>query len=85
MLSYVLIGLSLVLLGIVGFQFTYMFYLDRVHLERRKHIHTLEKKCLDLTGRLDAAESQVAELDALLDQAGLKSDCDVWAEVLEDA
>lgn len=31
MLMYALIGLSLVLVGIVGLQFTYLFWIDRVY------------------------------------------------------
>jgi hypothetical protein len=79
MLSYVLIGLSLVLLGIVGLQFTYMFYLDRIHHERRKHINALEKKCADLSTRLETAEARVAQLEPFL-----KRDDEIWADVLED-
>ena len=83
MLSYFLIGLSLVLLGIVGLQFTYMFYLDRIHLERRKHIHTLEKKCARLTHRAETAESRVAELEQLTGTPAERQD-ELWADVIED-
>ncbi len=86
MLSFALILLSLVLVGIVGLQFTYMFYLDRVHLERKKHIHDLERRCASLNASLEQAESRLAEQDALLETAypGLKKEDEVWADVIED-
>lgn len=86
MLSIVLIGLSLVLVGVVGLQFTYMFYLDRVHRERKKHIRDLERKCSDLTLRLEEVEFQLAEQDKLLETAypGIRKDDEVWADVIED-
>lgn len=86
MLSIVLIGLSLVLIGVVGLQFTYMFYLDRVHRERKKHIRALERKCDDLTFRLEEVEVQLAEQDKLLETAypGMRKDDEVWADVIED-
>lgn len=86
MFLIVLIGLSLVLLGIVGLQFTYMFYLDRLHLERKKHLHGLERKCGQLSERLKLAEDRLAEQDRLLETAypGLRKDDEVWADVIED-
>lgn len=86
MLSIVLIGLSLVLIGIVGLQFTYMFYLDRLHLERKKHIYALERKCNVLAERLEQAEAKLAAQDRLLETAypGLRKDDEIWADVIED-
>jgi hypothetical protein len=86
MLLVALIGLSFVLIGIVGLQFSYMFYLDRLHIERRKHIADLERKCSMLGERLERAEKQIAEQDRLLEAAypGLRKDDEVWADVIED-
>ena len=86
MLLYGLIGLSLVLLGIVGLQFTYMFYLERLHVERKKYLSQLEKKCIDLTEKLDAAERRIAEQRELIEQAypEMAATDEVWAEVIED-
>jgi len=86
MLLYGLIGLSLVLVGIVGLQFTYMFYLERLHVERKKYLNELEKKCMRLTEKLDAAERHVAEQRELIEQAypELVGNDEVWAEVIED-
>lgn len=74
MLLYGLIGLSLVLVGIVGLQFSYMFYLERLHIERKKYLVSLEKKCADLTHRLEEAETRLSE--AYQEE--------VWAEVIEE-
>lgn len=86
MLFFALIGLSFVLIGIVGLQFSYMFYLDRLHIERKKHIVMLEKKCNQLTQRLEHAENRLAEQDRLLENAypGLRKDDEIWADVIED-
>lgn len=86
MLMYVLIGLSLVLTGIVGLQFTYLFYVDRVYRERRKYLQTLEKKHTKLLVRLERAERRLAEQDELLNSLHpeLAGPEDAWAEVIEE-
>lgn len=86
MLLYFLIGLSFVLVGITGLQFTYMFYLDRIHLERKKHIQELERNCHQLNERLELAENRIAEQDVLLETAypGMRIDDEAWADVIED-
>lgn len=84
MLFYALIGSSLVLLGIAGLQFTYLFYLDRIDAERKKHIASLERKCIDLQARLESAEERLAEhelLDPAFSEAGERED---WAELIEE-
>ena len=84
MLLYLLIGLSLVLMGIAGLQFTYMFYLDRIHKERKKHIHSLERRCTHLAKRLEQAEHRISQQDAILEAAGLTLEDETWADVIED-
>jgi len=86
MLMYALIGLSLVLTGIVGLQFTYLFYVDRIFRERKKHTKSLEQKCRDLNDRLEAAERRVAEQSDLLESMypGLGKEDEAWADVIED-
>jgi hypothetical protein len=86
MLLFALIGLSFVLIGIVGLQFSYMFYLDRLHIQRKKHIHELEKKCSRLSERLELAEQRLAAQDDLLETAypGLRKEDEMWADVIED-
>ena len=86
MLVVALIGLSFVLIGIVGLQFSYMFYLDRLHIQRKKHIHELERKCNQLSERLGRAQIRLAEQDRLLEAAhpGRKKDDGIWADVIED-
>ena len=85
MLFYALIGSSLVLLGIAGLQFTYLFYLDRIDAERKKHIKVLEKKCIDLTAQLDDAESRLAEQQDFIVAAYPElSDKEEWADLIEE-
>ena len=85
MLVFVLIGLSLVLLGIVGLQFTYMFYVERMYTERRKHMQTLEHKAEQLTSQLETARKQLAEQDALLKSyPELRRENEAWADVIEE-
>ena len=83
MLMYALIGLSLVLVGIVGLQFTYLFWIDRVYRERRKYLKDLEKRYADLNSRLRSAERQVAEQAELLETLGYK-ETETWADVIEE-
>ena len=86
MLMYALIGLSLVLTGIVGLQFTYLFYVDRIFRERKKHTKSLEQKCRNLNDRLEAAERRVAGQNDLLESMypGLGKEDEAWADVIED-
>ena len=86
MLVFGLIGLSLVLLGIVGLQFTYMFYADRMHTERRKHIHTLEYRSEQLKAQLEAARIQLAEQDEILkvEDRELRKEEELWADVIDE-
>lgn len=85
MLVFGLIGLSLVLVGIVGLQFTYMFYIERMYRERRKHMKALERKTEQLTRQLDIAQKQIAEQNNLLKAYPefLKED-EAWADVIEE-
>lgn len=82
MLYYFLIGLSFVLLGIVGLQFTYMFYLDRMHIERKKYLQDLEHRHADLERKLSQAETRIAEIEATYPE--LKREDESWAEVIDE-
>ena len=83
MLFYALIGTSFVLLGITGLQFTYMFYLDRLHVERKKYLRELESKNAKLTRRLADAEKRIDLFEAAYPE--MRKDDEVWAEVIEEA
>ena len=86
MLVYALIGLSLVLTGIAGLQFTYMFYVERVYRERQAYLRELEQRYARIVERLDTAERRVAEQDDLLDGIYLnagKAD-EAWADVIDE-
>jgi hypothetical protein len=86
MLMFVLIGLSLVLAGLAGLQFTYLYYADRMMRERRKHIKQVEQRCARLVSQLEAAEARVKQQDELLEAAypGIRKDGEVWADVIEE-
>ena len=84
MLTYVLIGLCLVLLGIAGLQFTYLAYVDRMNNERRKYLKALEAKYADLSSRLADAESRIAEQNELLEELSPGITEESWADVIED-
>ena len=86
MLMYALIGLSLVLLGIVGLQFTYTFYISRIYNERRRHLQALEHRCLELASELERAARRIKEQDELIETVcpEFRQDDDAWAEVIEE-
>jgi len=85
-INYVLIVLLLVLVGVAGLQFTYLFYADRLDRERRKHMRELERIAKDLRSRLDAAEDKIAEQHSLLEKfvPDYIADEDVWSDVIEE-
>ncbi len=83
MLFYALIGISLVLLGITGLQFTYMFYLDRLHVERKKYLRELEAKNARLTAQLAEAEKRIDLIETAYPE--MRKDDEIWAEVIEEA
>ncbi len=82
MLTFALIGLLFVLIGIAGLQFTYMFYFDWIDRERRKHITDLEYRSQKLADELDDARHRIAEQDKILIEMGI--DKEVWADVIDD-
>ncbi len=87
MLMYALIAISLVLLGVAGLQFTYLFYIDRVYGERRKYLQTLEQKYSKLSAKLEKAERRIAEQNemlAILEPPSSKDD-ELWADVIGDS
>lgn len=86
MLDVILIGISLVLVGIAGLQFSYMFYLDRLHRDRKNHVRHLESSNARLAERLEAAEQQIADQTALLERfcPEYVADEESWAEIIEE-
>ena len=84
MFMYFLIGLCLVLVGVAGLQFTYLFYIDRLNHERRKYLKLLEHKCSNLAARLELAEQRIAEQDELLETVYHKKEDEAWADVIEE-
>ena len=86
MLIYVLICLCLFLTGIVGFQFFYMIYLERISKEHKNRIRELEQHSIKIAGRLRDAESRIIDQDNLLasNQEELPGDEEIWADVIDD-
>lgn len=87
MMMYILIGLSLSLLGVAGLQFFYLMYLERIDRERKIRIQELEHHCRYLTRRLKEVEQQLAEQAELIDAIYEESEDEeeeVWADVIED-
>jgi len=83
MFVFALIGLCFVLLGIVGLQFTYMFYVDRMYNERRKHLQDLEHRSEKLAERLDHAQRQITEQSKMLKSLGISEE-EAWADVIDE-
>ena len=83
---YFLIGLSLVLLGIVGLQFTYMFWVERMYKERRAYLRQLEGKYARQSERLANTERRLAEQNDLFQTAypEFGKEDEVWADVIEE-
>lgn len=86
MLSFLLIGLALVLTCIVGLLFTYIFYLDRAFRERKKYLQELERRSKRLARQLEAANQLNAQQRKLIDTLYSKKEIggDVWAEVIDE-
>jgi hypothetical protein len=85
-INYVLIVLLLVLVGVAGLQFTYLFYADRLDRDRRRYLKELERKAKELRSSLEAAEEKIAEQHALIEKfiPEYIGDEDVWLEVIEE-
>jgi len=78
---YALIGLCLVLLGIAGLQFTYLFHIERLYKQRRLHMHKLERRCFALSKRLEVAELYITDRDTPVESVQPE---DSWADVIEE-
>ncbi|MBA2379265.1 MAG: hypothetical protein H0V76_06795 [Blastocatellia bacterium] len=61
----------------------YMFYIDKLDIERKKRLHGLEIRCKALLGRLEAAERRIEEQDALIGAAHLEDE--TWADVIDES
>lgn len=84
---YVLICLSLALAGVAGLQFFYLVYLERLDREQKSCIRKLERHTKYLTRRLQDAEFQIAEKDAVLEafyEEREDAEEEVWADVIEE-
>lgn len=85
MMLYVLIGLSLSLLGVAGLQFFYLIYLERIDREQKKRIRELERHCKSLSTRITEAEQKISDQNNLLENIFDEfEEEEVWADVIED-
>lgn len=82
---YVLIGLSLSLLGVAGLQFFYLIYLERIDGEQKKRIRELERHCKTLSTRVSEAEQKISDQNNLLENFFDEfEEEEIWADVIED-
>ncbi len=82
---YVLIGLSLSLLGVAGLQFFYLIYLERIDREQKKRIRELERHSKFLSARVAEAEQKIKEQSNLLENIFDEiEEEEIWADVIED-
>ena len=86
MLMYFLIGLSLVLVGIVGLQFSYLYFVDRMFKERKRYMKTIEHKNALLSAKLKAAEQRLGKQQELLETVfpDFGEEEGSWADVIDD-
>ncbi len=82
---YVLICLCLALVGVIGMQMLYMAYFDRMDKERKKYVLILERRCRNLSSRLEATEIRLQDQIRLFEAAELENeDGEVWADVIDE-
>ena len=86
MLTIGLIGLLFVVVSVAGLQFTYLFYLDRLDRERKKHIREVELRASSLAAQLDSAERRLAEQAALIERfvPELILEDEAWADLIDE-
>ncbi|CAN5567771.1 hypothetical protein BH18ACI3_BH18ACI3_17970 [soil metagenome] len=85
MLLYVLIGLCLSLAGVAGLQLMYMFYLDGLDKQRKKHVHELETECRRLANKLAEADRELKIKTELIAVAYPEfEDEEAWADLIEE-
>jgi hypothetical protein len=85
---YVLIGISLSLLGVAGLQFLYLTWLEQVNRSNKKRITELEHRCMYLNDRLFESELDVKHHATILAENNITLDQEetdeVWADVISD-
>lgn len=82
---YALICISLILLGVAGLQFTYLFYVDRLYSERRKYLQDLEYRYARLTARLEYAERRITEQQDMINMlTGEEFAEEDWEDIIEE-
>lgn len=74
------------LIGIVGLQFTYLFFVDRMFKERKRYLCDLEKQNMRLSSKLAAAKRRIEEQSELIETflPDVGSEDGSWADIIED-
>jgi hypothetical protein len=85
---YVLIGISLSLLGVAGLQFFYLTWLEQVNRSNKKKITELEHRCMYLNDRLFQSELDVKQHASVLAEHNISLEPEqseeVWADIISD-
>lgn len=86
MLTYVLICISLALVGVAGMQFAYMFWLDRMDGYRKQHVRRLERHCRRLENELAEARTKIHQQELLFvaPESEHEDGDDTWADVIDE-
>ena len=87
MTTFVLICLSLSLVGVAGLQFFYLAYAEWVKREHIKRIRELEAHTQMLSDKLFESELIIKDQSELIDSfyGDSESKEEIWADVIEDA
>lgn len=83
MVIFGLITFIFVLIGVIGLQLMYSFYVERLDRERKRFLRDLERENRKLKEELNAARTRLTSLH-LIAPDGSISDEDLWAEVIEE-
>lgn len=85
---YILIGISLSMLGVAGLQFLYLTWLEQVNRSNKKRITELEKRCMYLNDRLFESELEVKHHAEILAEHNIslepEENEEVWADIISD-
>lgn len=85
MTIYVLICLSLSLVGVAGLQFFYLIYLERMDKFLKSRLHEVERQNRNLRQQLQIAENQIVEQNKIIEAVYIETDDEeLWADVIEE-
>lgn len=83
MLTFAIICLAFTLIGVVGLQFTYLFYVDRINKSQKRHIKQLERRIASLRTKLTDADRVIDEYYETLAAANIYTDTEPeWDDII---